>query len=128
MERLKSLQAYANAWEQSDEEKIRAWIDQCWSTSSTYVNPLTDTVRGADSLTRLILDYPVLFPDAQIRPAGEPETWPGHIRYPWRLTSSARIRVLGHDYGYQLEGTDLIEFDADAKIRTVVSFFGAAPS
>jgi hypothetical protein len=43
------------------------------------------------------------------------------------LTSTARIRVLGHDHGHVLEGTDLIEFHDQKKIRTVVAFFGNAP-
>jgi hypothetical protein len=127
MKQLKSLQAYAQAWGQSDEEKIRASVEDCWTETSTYVNPLTDTVQGADSLVRLILDYPVLFPDARIDPSGEPQQRPSYTRYPWRLSSTARIRVLGQDYGHVLEGTDIIEFDAESKIRTVVSFFGKAP-
>ena len=126
-EQLKTLQAYSKAWEQSDEEQIRASIEECWTETSTYVNPLTDNVRGADSLVRLILDYPVLFPDARIQPSGRPEPRSSYTRYPWRLSSTARIRVLGHDYGHVLEGTDIIEFDNQAKIRTVVSFFGKAP-
>ena len=127
MEQRRSLQAYAQAWEESDEDKIRSLVEQCWTPTSTYVNPLTDTVRGADGLTRLILDYPVLFPDPKVTPSGEPERRPDCTRYPWRLSSTARIRVLGQDYGHVLDGTDLIEFDAEFKIRTVVSFFGKAP-
>ena len=41
-------------------------MQECWTPTSTYVNPLTDVVCGIDGLTRLILDYPVLFPDVQI--------------------------------------------------------------
>src|SRR5450631_2845533 len=127
MEQRRSLQAYVQAWEESDENKIRALVEQCWTPTSTYVNPLTDAVRGTDGLTWLLLDYAVLFPDAKITSGGEPEHRPDWTRYPWRLSSTARIRVLGQDYGHLLEGTDLIEFDADSKIRTVVSFFGKAP-
>jgi hypothetical protein len=127
MGQAKSLQAYARAWEQSDESKIRSSIEECWTETSTYVNPFTDAVRGVDRLVELILDYPVLFPDPVVQPSGEPQSRPECTHYPWRLTSTARIRVLGRDYGHALEGTDLIEFDDQNKIRTVVSFFGKAP-
>jgi hypothetical protein len=124
---VESLEAYARAWEQSDESKIRSLIEECWTATSTYVGPLTDAVRGVDHLVELILDYLVLFSDPVIHPRGEPLTRPGCTHHPWRLTSTARIRVLGHDHGHVLEGTDLIEFDDQMKIRTVVAFFGKAP-
>jgi len=125
--RLDSLRAYARAWQQSGEHEIRALIEECWTPTSIYVNPLTDAIRGVDGLTQVIVDYPVLFPDAQVRPGGEPDARASYLCYPWRLSSTARIRVLGEDHGLVLEGTDVMEFDADHKIKTVVSFFGKAP-
>ena len=58
-------------------------------------------------------------------PAYRPRNGPA--RHPWPLTSIARIRLLGGDYGHVLEGTDLIEFDDQQKIRTLVAFFGKVP-
>jgi hypothetical protein len=121
-----TLAAYERAWRRPDEgEKVRALVQECWTPTSTYVNPLVDMVRGIDGLTGLIVDYPVLFPDVEIRCVGEPDTVHTYTRYPWRLTSSARIRMLGRDYGHVLDGTDIIEFNHDGAIQTVVSFFGA---
>src|SRR5450755_3518546 len=95
MDRYRTLKAYERAWAQSDEAQIRAWLTQCWTITSTYVNAFTDTVSGLDGLTRLILDYPVLFPDAQFTPSGEQDAHHQHARYCWRLSSTARIRILG---------------------------------
>jgi hypothetical protein len=82
-------------------------------------------VRGIEGLTRLILDCPVLFPDVDIRRVGEPDTVDAYMRHPWRLSSLARIRMLGKDFGHVLEGTDILAFNDDGAITTVVSFFGS---
>jgi hypothetical protein len=126
MNREQTLAAYERAWQQPDEEeeKIRAWVQGCWTPTSTYVNPLVDMVQGIDGLTGLIADYPVLFPDVDIRYTGAPDTVHTYARHAWRLSSSARIRMLGRDFGHVLEGTDIIEFTNDGAIQTVVSFFG----
>jgi hypothetical protein len=124
MDRDRTLKAYERAWAQSDEAQIRAWLSPCWTPTSTYVNAFTDTVSGLDGLTRLIMDYPVLFPDAQITPRGEQDAHHQHARYCWRLSSTARIRILGNDFGCALDGLDIIEFDRGDKIKSVVAFFG----
>jgi hypothetical protein len=125
MDQHRTLKAYERAWAQSDEAQIRAWLTPCWTTTSTYVNAFTDTVSGLDGLTRLILDYPVLFPDAQITPRGEQEApHHQHARFRWRLSSTARIRILGKDFGCALDGLDFIEFNRDSMIKNVVAFFG----
>jgi hypothetical protein len=124
MDQQRALDAYERAWTRTDEQQVRAEVEECWTAASVYVNPLTDFVHGMDGLIRLILDYPVLFPDAQMRRVGEPQSQDRHVRYAWRLTSTARIRLFGRDFGHTLNGTDIIEFDADKKIKTVVSLFG----
>ena len=123
MEKRRALDAYEQAWAQTVEEKIRTWLDECWTAASTYENPLTDTVRGIDSMVRLILDYPVMFPDATVRKAGSVDEHHGCVRWPWRLSSSARIRTMGRDFGHALQGVDFIDFTSEGKISRVVCFF-----
>ena|SRR5664279_3095522 len=125
MDRGRVLDAYERAWSESDEDKVRAWIQECWTSSSTYVNPLTDMVRGVDGLERLILDYRDIFPDVDIRPCAPADIVDQHARWPWRLSSTVRIRMLGKDYGHVMDGLDIIEFDDDGKIKSVVGFFGS---
>lgn len=125
MDLERTLAAYGRAWQQPDEEeKVRVVVEEFWTPTSTYVNPLIDMVHGVDGLTRLIVDYPVLFPDVEICCAGKPDTVGAYVRYPWRLSSSARIRMLGHDFGHALEGTDILAVNDDGAITSVVSFFG----
>jgi hypothetical protein len=122
----RTLAAYERAWQQPDEEeKVRAVVEEFWTPASTFVNPLIDMVQGIDGLTRLIVDYPVLFPDVEIRCTGKPDTVAAYVRYPWRLSSSARIRMLGQDFGHALEGTDILAVNDDGEITSVVSFFGS---
>jgi hypothetical protein len=123
VEKRKSLEAYEQAWAETVEEKVRTWLDECWTAASTYENPLTDTVCGIDSMVRLILDYPVMFPDATMRKAGSADEHHGCVRWPWRLSSSARIRTMGRDFGHALQGVDIIDFTSDGKISRVISFF-----
>jgi hypothetical protein len=122
-----TLEAYARAWAESDECKIQRWLEDCWTPTSTYVSPLTDVVQGIDALTRLIMDYPVMFPDAEIRPSGRTSV---HHRYAccdWQLSSSARIRAVGHDYGYAMTGMDVVEFCDAGAVGSVVSFILGPP-
>lgn len=128
MARQRTLEAYERAWAHADDEGVgvRDWVEQCCTPASIYVNPLTDVVHGVDGLTRLIRDYPVLFPDARLRRRSEPQLQDQHVRFPWRLTSSAPIRMLGEDFGRVVDGVDIIEFDDDEKIKTVVSIFGSS--
>jgi hypothetical protein len=121
------LQAYARAWAERDEEAIRSWLGICWSERSTYVNPFTDIVHGIDGLTALILDYPVMFPDVTIRPFGEPRRRHELVAWPWRMSSTCRIRLLGRDFGRELAGWDVVRFDEDGRLADVVAFIcGAA--
>jgi hypothetical protein len=89
------------------------------------VNPFTDTIQGIDGLTRLILDFPVMFPGAAFRVAGVPDLHHDVARFAWQLRSTARIRTLGRDFGFMVEGLDYVEFDKQNKIRKVVAFYGS---
>ena len=122
-DRLDALTAYARAWSLADKDEIRADLERCWTDNSTYVNPFTDTVTGIDGLTRLILDVPVMFPQATVRATTTPDVHHDVARCCWRLRSSAPIRMLGHDYGRSVDGQDFVHFYRDGKIRQVVAFF-----
>jgi hypothetical protein len=119
-----TLAAYEQAWRQPhEEEAVRALLQECWTPTSTYANPLVDMVHGIEGLTRLIVDHPTLFPDVEIRRVGEPDAVHQYARCPWRLSSSARIRMLGQDFGHVMDGTDIIAFNHEGAIQTVVPFF-----
>jgi hypothetical protein len=123
-DRLKAVGSYERAWTLPADGSIRDELEHCWTAGSTHVNPFTDTVHGIDGLTRLILDFPVMFPGAAFRVAGPPDLHHDVARFAWQLRSTARIRTLGRDFGFVVEGLDYVEFDKQNKIRKVVAFYG----
>jgi hypothetical protein len=123
-DRAEALVAYERAWTLPEESEIRAQLERCWTARSTHLNPLTDTVRGIDALTKLILDFPAMFPGAAFRLTSVPDIHHDVARFAWRLRSTARIRMLGRDFGFSVEGCDYVEFDEDNRIRRVIAFFG----
>ncbi|HEX2808140.1 MAG TPA: hypothetical protein VHN80_18415 [Kineosporiaceae bacterium] len=123
-DRLNAVGSYERAWTLPAEGKIRDELEQCWTAGSAHVSPFTDTVHGIDGLTRLILDFPVMFPGAAFRVAGPPDLHHDVARFAWQLRSTARIRTLGRDFGFVVEGLDYVEFDKQNKIRKVVAFYG----
>jgi hypothetical protein len=124
IDRGTALTAYVAAWSAGTATEVREALDACWTEDSTYVSPLTDVVRGVDGLTDLILDLPVMFPDAALTSTREPDLHHDVACVPWRLRSTARIRLLGQDHGHALDGIDVAEFDEAGHIRRVTAFFG----
>ena len=122
-DRVETLKAYARAWSLADDAAIRAELERCWTEHSSYLNPFTDIVCGIDALTRLILDFPVMFPQASVHGTTLPDLHHDVARFSWRLRSSAPIRVLGRDFGLSVEGQDYVQFAPDGRIRRVVAFF-----
>jgi hypothetical protein len=47
------IEAYMAAWNETDEGKRGALIDQCWNESGTYIDPVAD-VGGREGLASLI--------------------------------------------------------------------------
>jgi hypothetical protein len=124
VDRLEALAAYARAWSLTDEGEIRAELARCWTASSTHVNPFTDTVCGLDAVTKLILDFPAMFPGATVRLTSVPDLHHDAARFSWRLQSTASIRILGRDFGFSVEGLNYAEFDQENRIRRVIVFYG----
>jgi hypothetical protein len=123
-DRTEALTAYERAWSLAEDGAIRAELARCWTAQSTHVNPFTDVVRGVDGLTKLILDFPAMVPGATFRMTSVPDLHHDAARFAWRLQSTARIRILGRDFGFSVEGLNYVEFDEAERIRRVVAFFG----
>lgn len=123
VERERTLAAYARAWERAEEPEIRASLERCLTSDSIHVSPLSGVLRGVDGLVNLILDFPVMFPNARLRVTGCADIHHDKTFCTWRLTSTARIRMMGHDYGTSLDGVDFVEFGPEGTIRNITSFF-----
>ena len=123
-QRLEAIAVYERAWGLLEEDAIRADLERCWTPHSRHVNPFTDTVRGIDGLTRLILDFPAMFPGAIFELSSAPDIHHDVARFSWRLRSSTSIRILGRDFGHSVVGVDYVQFDQDNRISQVIAFYG----
>jgi hypothetical protein len=109
--RAEAVAAYRRAWLKPDEATIGVELERCWTGHSTHVSPLTDTIVGIDALTRFILDVPAIFPGARISATSPTDFHHDMARFAWQLESTARIRMLGQDFGFPVDGLDYLEFD-----------------
>jgi hypothetical protein len=123
MDREQVLAAYERAWSGQDEADIKEALASCWTASSTYVSPLTDSIRGIDGFTALILDFPVMFPGATMQLHGTANAHHDVACCAWTLKSTARIRTMGRDHGMSLTGVDFVQFDEQGMISVVTAFF-----
>lgn len=122
--RAEALAAYERAWSGVQDGPIRAELARCWTSHSTHVGPFTDPVHGVDGLTKLILEYPAMFPGARFRVTSVPDLHHDVARFAWRLDSTARIRINGHDFGHSVEGLSAVDFDRTDRIQRMIVFFG----
>jgi hypothetical protein len=65
-----------------------------------------------------------MFPGVTFRITSPPDLHHDVARFAWRRQSTARIRTMGCDFGFSLEGLDYLEFDPHNQIRRVIAFFG----
>jgi hypothetical protein len=125
VDREQTLAAYTRAWERADEPDIRAELERCLTADSRHVSPLSGVLTGIEGVANLILDFPIMFPDARLRVTGRADIHHDKTFYTWQLTSTTRIRMMGHDYGLSLDGVDFVEFAPEGAIRSITSFYGA---
>jgi hypothetical protein len=122
---MEAVAAYAHAWTRPDEAAIGVELERCWTSQSSHVSPITDKVIGEAGLTGLILDVPVMFPGAHFCITAPTDFHHDSARFAWRLDSTARIRMAGHDFGFSADGQDVLDFDPQNRIRRVITFFEA---
>lgn len=122
------VKRYAEAWTKTAEPEIMSTLEGCWTPSSTYTDPLTDTVRGPAALAQVIRDFQEAFPGANLAPTSVLDLHHGFGRFSWRLTLPAPVHVNGITFPKEMDGFDFVEFTADGtRILRVVGFFGPFP-
>jgi hypothetical protein len=118
MENIKNIEdtilTYTSAWNETTREVIMERISQCWAAEGTYTDKLTDTIKGPEAITDLIISSHVQMGPRTFRVLGEPITHhqSGHFRW-------LAIRP----EGYPIAGLDYFEFDTNNRITRIVGFF-----
>jgi len=128
MDRLAIVMQYADAWTKTTEPEIMKALDGCWTSESTYTDPITDTTRGPMELTRVILGFHMAFPGGTLVPTSLLDTHHGFGRFSWQMRLPAPVELNGVTYPAESDGFDFVEFTADGtRILKIVGFFGPFP-
>lgn len=113
-----SAERYLAMWNEPDPERRRSLVEEGWTASGHYVDPL-DEATGPDAIASLIGGVRGMFPAHAFVLAGEPDMHGAHLRFSWRLCDDAGQRVAG--------GTDVARLDGAGRFVSVVGFLDAGP-
>jgi hypothetical protein len=109
---------YLACWNETDAEARRALINQHWSRSATYVDPMVDVV-GHDDLSAAIGAVHEQFPHFVFTPVGEVDAHHNQARFQWGLGPADAEPVI--------VGFDVVVTDGDGRIEHVLGFFDRVP-
>ncbi len=116
-----ALKNYFSAWNEPDEAKRTAMLEECWADAGTYTDP-TAHVEGRAALATHIagfLSSPQFKGYSIIQTSGIDEHH-DVFRFEWEMRDGeGKSLTKGMDYG---------EIDADGKITKIVGFFGPFPA
>jgi hypothetical protein len=112
-------ETYGAAWNETNEGKRRALLEQAWADDGVYTDPQSH-VEGRDALVALITGFQQTMPGARIVPTSAADEHHGQIRFTWRMD--------GADGKAVMEGIDFGELAPDGRIKRIVGFFGPPPA
>jgi hypothetical protein len=112
------VSAYGAAWNEPDETKRRALLEEGWAEDAVYCDP-TATVAGRDALVTHIAGFHQRFPGARIEQSSGVDEHDGWLRFAWTM--------LGDDRTTIMDGFDVGELGPDGRLNRIVGFFGPFP-
>ena len=113
------VEAYGAAWNEPDEAKRRALLEQSWTNDGVYTDPQSHA-EGRDALLALIAGFQAQAPGARIAATSHADEHHGKLRFTWKM--------LGADGSTVIEGIDFGELAPDGRIKRIVGFFGPPPA
>lgn len=118
MDATETVTAYGDSWNEPDESKRRALLEQAWADDGAYCDPTVD-VQGRDALLDHIGGFRELFPGARIEKTSCVEVHHGWARFAWSMVDA--------EGATSIEGFDVCEFAPDGRLQRIVGFFGPFP-
>jgi len=113
-----ALLAYVQAWSASDSETARTLLSKCWTEESEIVGP-GYYFKGLGSVLNEIERFHREQPDHK---AVATSGFDAHGRW-----TRFEVAVLNPEGNRTHEGWDIVEQDAEGKIRKVITFWGPLP-
>jgi SnoaL-like domain len=108
---------YGAAWNEPDEAKRAAMLEESWSDDGVYQDP-TGIARGRDALVAHIGGFQSMFPGHTIDLASGVDVTDAGVRWTWVMRNGDEIA---------LEGMDFAELAPDGRIQRIAGFFGPFP-
>ena len=109
--------AYGAAWNETDQARRTALLEQSWADGGVYSDP-TATVDGRTALVDHIGGFHAVMPGHTIDMVSAVDTYNEVFRFAWVMRKGEEVAVEGVDFG---------EIAADGRIQRIVGFFGPFP-
>ena len=106
--------AYGAAWNEPDDAKRTAMLEQSWADTGVYTDP-TATANGRDALITHIGGFHAAMPGHTIDLISGVDTYNGVFRFAWVMRKGGELVIEGVDFG---------ELAPDGRIQRIVGFFG----
>jgi SnoaL-like domain len=110
---------YLACWNETDSQARRKLIDEAWTESATYSDPLAE-VSGRQAISELISMAQAQFPGMVFTRAGDVDAHHSQARFRWSLGPQGAESLV--------DGFDVIVVDAEGKIATVLGFLDKVPA
>jgi hypothetical protein len=117
VEHIETIAAYGAAWNEPDEAKRGALLEQSWADDGSYHDP-QGTADGRTALVAHIGGFHKLFPGHSIEFASGIDSNGVTLRWAWEMRSGSDV---------VLEGVDFAELAPDGRIQRIAGFFGPFP-
>lgn len=109
---------YLACWNEDDTDARRALIDQHWTETATYVDPMAE-VTGREALNATIGAVRQQFPGFVFTPVGDVDAHHNQARFQWGLGPAGVEPVV--------VGFDVVVTDADGRFERVLGFLDRVP-
>jgi len=108
---------YLAAFNESNEERRRALVEQAFAEDATYLDPLM-SAAGTAELTAMIGGARAQFPSHRFVAGDRPDAHHDVVRFGWHLVDPAGARVA--------TGLDVASLAPDGRMRSVIGFLETA--
>lgn len=108
---------YGAAWNETDEAKRTALLEQAWADDGAYRDP-TAAVDGRAALVAHIGGFQAMMPGHSIDQASAVDAHDDVFRFAWVMRGGGEVLLEGVDFG---------ELAPDGRIKRIEGFFGPFP-
>ncbi len=106
-------QRYLALWNEEEDARRRALLEQNWATDACYTDPMM-AAQGRDDIATMIEGARRQFPGHRFTLRGSPDGQGVFVRFSWTLAPDGGAAVGG--------GTDVVRLDETGRIAEVVGF------